>query len=236
MRMVTTLVAALVVSTQIAAPVAEACGGYVDRTPAMFLVAEHHGRTFVLLGGEVPETAKPAWKRDRISFDLTLTAPAPALPSAFEFTLAGEKGSRTLASKNQVFLRPVLESKRDMTALEIFPKEDEALRIAVAGKHVASWIEAERTEPGLDVIAWAQKPGFSPPLDSRLISVTRIPGADIELITGYSTRGEGPATYIRVKGGTPYGGYGGSPLGMVTVDGERFLVFVQDGRVTPVRV
>ena len=236
MRLVTSFVAALVVSTQIATPVAEACGGYVDRGPAMFLVASHHGRTFVLLGGAVPEDAKLEWKGQPMSFDTTKIAASQPLPSAFEFTLAGENESRTLATKNQVFITPAFTSKRAMTALEIFPKNEEGLRIAVAGKHVTSWVDAERAEPSLEVMAWVGKPGFSPPLDARLVSVNTIPGTGIELITGYSTRGEGPATYIRVKGGRPFGGYGGSPLGMVTVDGERFVVFVQDGRVTPVRV
>ena len=236
MRLVTSLVAALVVTTQIAAPVAEACGGYIDRGPAMFLVASHHGRTFVLLGGAVPETAKLDWKGNHNSYDGTEIASAPALVSAFEFTLAGEKRSRTLASKNQVFITPVFESKRAMTALEIFPKREEGMRIAVAGKHVTEWIDAEYVEVSRDVIAWAKKPGFSPPLDARLLSVNAIPGTGIELITASSVGGDAPVTYIRANGGTPYGGYGGAPLGMVTVDGERFLVFVDDGRVTPVRV
>lgn len=213
MRLATSLVAALVISTQVAAPVAEACGGYVDRAPAMFLVASHHGRTFVLLGGAIPETAALDWKGDAMSYDRTEIAKAPALAGAFEFTLAGDTTSRTMRSKNQVFITPVFESKRAMTALEIFPRRDEGVRIAVEGKHATSWAHVEQLD------------------DARH---SAIPGTELRLTTSYDERGA--TTSIDTKAGLPWGRYRGAPLGMVTVDGEQFLVLVDDGRITPVRL
>jgi hypothetical protein len=43
-------------------------------------------------------------------------------------------------------------------------------------------------------------------------------------------------TYIRYANGTPVGGYAGSPLGIITVDAVRYVVLVNDGLVTPVRI
>src|SRR5215210_2357280 len=112
MKLATTFLAALVASTQIAAPIAHACGGdYGPRAPAMFLVAQHHDRVFVLLGGAVPEGEKLAWKGVEMSYDRTEVAKAPALAGAMELTLVGPRRTRTMATKNQVFITPVFESR-----------------------------------------------------------------------------------------------------------------------------
>ena len=237
MRLAATFLAAVVASTQIAAPIAHACGGdYGPRAPAMFLVTAHHDRVFVLLGGAVPEGEKLAWKGDNMSFDRTEIAKAPALAAAMELTLVSSRRARTMTTRNQVFITPVFESKNAMTALEIYPKADEGIRIAIAGKHVTTWQELESVAPGLETIAWAQNPGFSPPLDSRHIYVDKVQGTDLELISAFGTEDGVATTYIRTAGGKPWGGYRGTPHGVVTVDGVRYLVLVANGMVNPVRV
>ncbi|MBA3464436.1 MAG: hypothetical protein H0T46_31080 [Deltaproteobacteria bacterium] len=237
MKLAITFLAALVASTQIAAPIAHACGGdYGPRAPAMFLVAAHHDRVFVLLGGAVPERETIAWKGDEMSFDRTQIAKAPALGSAMELTLVGPRRTRTMATKNQVFITPVHESRKAMTALEIFPKADDTIRIAIEGKHVTTWQDLESVAPGLETIAWAQNPGFSPPLDSTNIYVDKVKGSDLELISAYGSADGVATTYIRTAGGKPWGGYRGTPRGVVTVDGVRYLVLVANGIVSPVRV
>ena len=217
MRLVTSFVAALVVATQLAAPVAEACGGDIDRTPAMFFVTHHHGRTFVLLGGTVPESAKPAWKSEEMSFDPTQIAAAPPLATALDFTLAGTRPAGPVSTKSQAFLSPSWESRRALTALEIQPAE--GAKVAVLGTHVTTWTELVRADSDDG---------------TGSVTVSRIDGTDVELVTDWATPAR--ATSIRVKGRKPWGSFAGRPLGMVTVDGERFLVLLDDGRITPVRV
>src|SRR3954468_133889 len=104
-----TVLAAL--ATSIHAPTANACGGDVDLAPAMYLVTQHHGRTFVLLGGAVPETAKLDWWRDDMSYDRTAIAAAPALGSSLQLTLVGKK-SRTIETRRQVFINPGFDARR----------------------------------------------------------------------------------------------------------------------------
>lgn len=237
MKLATTFLAAIVASTQIAAPIAHACGGdYGPRAPAMFLVAEHHDRVFVLLGGAVPEQAKPEWKGVEMSYDRTEVANAPSLAGAMELTLVGPRRARTMTTKNQVFITPVFESRSAMTALEIFPKADESIRIAIEGKHATTWHDIASVTPGLETIAWAQNPGFSPPLDPRFVYVDKVKGTDLELISAFGAKDGVMTTYVRTAGGKPWGGYRGAPHGVVTVDGVRYLVLVTNGIVNPVPV
>jgi len=206
----------------------------MNPAPAMFLVTGHHGRTFVLLGGSVPETEKLSWWRDMNSYDNTAIAAAPALPYAMQLTLVGDKSTRTLTTRHQVFIQPAFEARRSMTALEIDRNRERPFRIAVEGKHTTSWEDVEYEEKvSADTIAWAQNPGFTPPLDTQFISVRKL--GTLELITAYGTDGAGPATYFRVTGGKPWGGYKGRPMGAVTVDGVRYVVLVDNGVVTPIR-
>jgi hypothetical protein len=237
MKLATTFLVALVASTQIAAPIAHACGGgYGPPEPAMFLVAEHHDRVFVLLGGTVPERETVAWKGVEMSYDRTQVAKAPALAGAMDLTLVGPRRARTMATKNQVFITPVFESRSAMTALEIFPRADEAIWLAIEGKHVTTWHDLESVTPGLETIAWAQNPGFSPPLDPRFVYVDKVKGSDLELISAFGAKDGTRTTYVRTAGGKPWGGYRGTPHGVVTVDGVRYLVLVNNGIVSPVRV
>jgi hypothetical protein len=41
---------------------------------------------------------------------------------------------------------------------------------------------------------------------------------------------------VRDAGGTPRGGYAGSPIGVVTVDGVRYVALANDARVTAIRL
>lgn len=240
MRFAASLVAAVLASTSIAPPVADACGGdYGPRAPAMFLVTNHHGRSFVLLDKRVPALEGAQWFRERHSYDWTEIAAAPAFPAARKLTLVGTDRTRRLASANHVFIKPVFETRDAMNALEIFPKQAGEARIAIAGEFTSAvWSEVASQPVGLETVAWAQNPGFTPPLDPSTLSLAKVAGTNVELITAWTyTDGKAaPATYVRTPGAKPWGGYGGSPIGVVTVDGTRYMVLVSDGLVTPIAI
>jgi hypothetical protein len=240
MRLATSLVAALLASASLATPIADACGGgdYGPRAPAMFLVSNHNGRTFVLLDKRVPSLEGLAWTGETMTYDHTLVAAAPAFPTARKLTLVGAEPSRRLASATHVFVQPAWDSHHPMNAQEIYPRGEERARIAVDGQFTTTvWNGLAQQDLGLETVAWAQHPGFTPPLDPRLMSLWKVVGTDVELITAYTygTDGVGVATtYLRTPGAQPTGGWLGSPIGVVTLDGTRYLVLVNDGLVTPV--
>lgn len=239
MRLATSLVAALLASTTIATRIADACGGdYGPRAPAMFLVSNHNGHTFVLLDKNVPSLEGVTWKGAEMSFDPTVVAAAPAFATARKLTLVGSARTRRLASANHVFVR--VAAHDPMNALEIFPRGEERARIAVDGQFATVvWNELSSQPLGLETVAWAQNPGFSPPLDPSLMSLSMVVGSDLELITAWSYDSDGKGfstTYVRTPGAKPYGGYRGSPIGVVTLDGTRYMVLVNDGLVTPIAI
>ncbi len=241
MRLATSLVAALLAGATIATPIAVACGGdFGPRAPAMYLVSNHNGRTFVLLDKAVPSLEGVPWKGEARTYDTTLVAAASAFATARKLTLVGADHTRRLASANHVFIKPAWDSHDPMNALEIFPKGIEDARIAVDGQFATVvWNELANEPVGLETVAWAQNPGFTPPLDPRLISLSKIGGTDLELITAYTYDSDGKgisSTYVRAPGAKPYGGYRGSPLGVVTLDGARYMVLDNDGLLTPVQI
>lgn len=243
MRLATSFVAALLAGATIATPIADACGGGGDfgpPAPAMFLVSNHNGRTFVLLDKRVPSLEGVAWKGEAMTYDHTLVAAAPAFATARKLTLVGAERTRRLASANHVFVKPAWDSRDPMNALEIFPRGEEQARIAVDGQFTSVvWNELAHQNLGLETVAWGQNPGFTPPLDPQMMSLSKVVGTDLELITAhtYGTDGMGIATtYVRTPGAKPYGGYRGSPLGVVTLDGTRYMVLVTDGLVTPIAI
>lgn len=241
MRLAPALVAALLASTSLATPTADACGGgmFYPLPPTMHLVATHHGRTFVLLDKRVPSLADVTWTRRFESYDTTEVAAAPAFPQARKLTLVGATHTRRVTTANHVFIKPVVETRDAMNAIEIPSDREQHLQIAIEGevKNVA-WSDVESAPLGLDTAAWAQSPGFSPPLDPSTMSLSKVAGTNVELITawGYIDGKNIATTYVRVAGARPYGGYRGNPLGVVTVEGTRYLVLVQDGLVAPVMI
>lgn len=240
MRIAAALVATFALSTSIATPVAHACGGdYGPRAPAMYLVAHHHARTFVLLDKDVV-TDRLAWEGERESYDWTEIAPSTAFSTPRKLTLVGPDRSRRLATANHVFIKPVFETRDAMNALEIYPKANDQARIAIAGQFATvTWNEIESESVSLETMTWAQHPGFTPALDPARLSLSKVVGTNLELITAWTYGTDGKAvssTYVRSPGAQPYGGYRGSPLGVVTLDGVRYMVLVTDGIVSPIRI
>lgn len=241
MRLASALVAALLASTSLATPTADACGGGMSYPlpPTMYLVATHNGRTFVLLDKRVPSLEGVTWTRKHESYDFTETASAPAFSTPRKLTLVGATRPRRLASANHVFIKPVVETRDAMNAIEVPIDQEQRMQIAIEGdvKNVA-WSEVESAPLGLETVVWGQNPGFSPPLDPSTMSLSKVAGTNVELITawGYIDGKNIATTYVRVAGARPYGGYRGNPLGVVTVEGTRYLVLVQDGLVAPVMI
>ena len=113
------LAAALALTSLVAQPAADACGGYYGpRAPQVFLVGVHGANNFVLLNQDVDVNAH-AWQLlDPDSFDRTELAAAPALATPVKLTLLGEQGAKVVRTSTQTLIKegltPSHRSKRAM--------------------------------------------------------------------------------------------------------------------------
>ncbi|MDX2091629.1 MAG: hypothetical protein SFX73_27460 [Kofleriaceae bacterium] len=206
--------AALALTSLVAQPVADACGGSYDsfrprikkRAPALFLVAPHAGSTFVLLNQPVDEKAH-TWRRlERRSYDDTMVAPAPMLASPVEITLVGPGGTKIVSARKQVLVKEAFLHGREPTVAMYVPAGE--FRIAVLGAHAGyAWHELELVETAR--------------------TGTKKRHAETELLTTFNETTRTYETQVKQRGWWAGSG-AGIALGVITADGIRYAV-LQDG-------
>ena len=208
------LLAALVTSAASPSP-ADAWGPY-EVQPRAFVVSWHGisqpdgwtTRSFVLLGGGIPAGVKLAMLAPR-TYDGTRFADAPDLDTPMTFTLVGSSSTRVVESASRFWVAPAWQGPKG-AALEVTPDPEpqSETQIALAGRHAdATWIALDhRASKGS-------------------VSVNRVHGTDIDTLTSYS---EGKATTLVRVPGERQREVAGSPIGVVEMDGDRFLVTRRD--------
>ena len=217
-----TLLLAALVTSALPAP-ADACGPY-EVQPRAFMVSWHGvsdpsgstTRQFVLLGGGIPAGVKLAMLAPH-TYDGTRFADAPDLDTPMTFTLVGTSGTRVVESASRFWIAPAWHGPKG-AALEVAPDADPQVetQIALAGDHAdATWITLDYRET------------------RNLVSVYRVHGTQIETRTTYD--GTKATTIVSVRGEYQRE-VAGSPLGAVTIDGERFLVTRRDSGALLTRV
>ena len=218
------LLATLVTSTAALPAPADACGPY-ESQPQAFLVMSPGvaGRTFVLLGGGIPATAQLTPLSPQ-SYDSTAIGDAPDLAAPMTFTLLGPNGTEIVESAARVWLAPAWEGAKG-AALEV--TADRETQIALAGRHDdATWIALDHRDTTASDRRWVVAQGVSLE-EKRYIAVSRVHGSRLDILSTYSD-GK-PITLVR-SDGVRRRRLAGTPLGVVTLDDERFLVTMRDGR------
>ncbi len=226
--------------TQTAAlPSADACGAPIPTLPQMYIVAQHHGRAYALLDRSVASLDGLAWHQEG-AFDPVRIAPGPSAWKAvpLTLTLVGRTKARVVTGASYVVVEGSWQEPFAMNAIDLGAKQTGGVYLAIRGTHEAVWTGIEQVKPSAAIRAWVKSPGFTPGLDPSLVTVSKIEGAALQLITVYPETGGGPTTYVEGPGGAGaiWGGYAGAPTGVVTVDGVRYAVLVHEGQVTPVRL
>lgn len=232
MRLASSLLAtlALISSLPVLAPrLADACGGYGPRI-RMFAISQRHGHTFLLVDHVVPDADKLTWTRGgdtAPTYDSSLIAAAPPLPTGVKLTLAGASGVRTVTTSRRAFLSRGWDFAEPTSALEISTSRDSDFTLAVQGEHDVAWIELASATPAKGALAWTAPLKIDP----RTTAVRHADEGDVDLVTSY-VDGE-TRTFLAVGGA--YGGeYLGTPLGAVVVDGMRYVTILHNGMITPV--
>lgn len=233
MRLASSLLATLALISSIPVLVprrAEACGGY-DPTPRMAVVSRHHNEMFVLLEHSVPDAGKVKWQSGgaQFAYDPAWIARAPSLTQAVKVTLAGPAGVRTVSTSRRAYVANDRFQPSAMLALEVAATPSN-FEIAVLGERDVTWTELTPEESSPQARAWA----VSQHLAAHEVHASRLPAApDTEILTAFVDGVEW--TYVG-DGKGAFWATTGTPQGVVTVEGMRYVAIVHDGLVTPIAI
>jgi hypothetical protein len=234
MRLLTTLAAALALSTSLTATTtrsADACGGrYEPPAPRMLLVSSHgihHGprwstRAFAVLETGVELGANPKWQPlAPMTYDATRILPLSRLAKPMELTLVGSSGTRVVKTDKQHALSQDFHIGFDQTraALELPVKRNERFTIALAGRvDDAKWFELAFQQGTAAEDWWLAQQGYE---NVESVSVQPIAGTELQVVVFYV---DGKPGFAARQGDQLIGGSSGQPLGVVSTGGRMFVV------------
>jgi hypothetical protein len=214
------LAATLAVTSLVAQPDADACGGsYGPQAPVLFLVSGHHGtHNFVLLNQDVDVTAH-AWRiLNTDSYDRTSVAAAPVLATPVQLTLLGERGTKVVRTRSQILVQEGLSVDRKPTVALQVPT-NESFMVATFGNHTDyTWEPIEHVESGLESEAWARSRGLAP----ETVSMNR--AGETELLSYWNPKTNAYETQVKHRGWS-LGTRAGHAIGAITANGIRYAVF-----------
>jgi len=224
--------------------IADACGGYGgERLPAVFAVDVHFSsgnngeakgrRAFVLFASAAP-TDKVTWTRlAPMTFDYTRIADAPDSTHPTTVTLIGPSGTRVVKSKDRTFIADSFRSRREQTAMEIGVGANHEFSIAVLGEQPdATWLGTSNVTATKQTLAWVRTQGVT--TDS--VYVAKIKGTKLRVISAYPEGSSSLTSFILDGTTTLTASSGGHPIGAVELGGKRYVLFEEQGMITPVAV
>jgi len=218
------LIVPMLASLALAAEPADACGPYVSKPRLMQLTTHFTDgglRSFAITNEPAP--ANLAWTRLAPStYDYASIAEASDPERALDLTLVGPDGTQLVSSRRRVFLSQTFTKSTPSVAMEITVPRGQ-FAIALAGKHAdATWNAGRQVRVGNRYdVAWVNTQGIEPMMAS-LVSASKIDGTDLEAITVLPKTGE-QITFVR-RGTQVARQFEGTLLGLLGVDGERFVV------------
>ncbi len=220
MRFATCLVAALLSTTTLAAPVADACGSYGDYMPAPTVLpvsthfvfdgdtpASHTQRAFAVINRPLSLGTKQDWQRiEQRSYDATSMIQLASLKKPMTVTLVGKQGARVVRTSAHVALRWAFFRDAILEAVELPVRNDEQIELAIAGSHRdAVWHD----------------------LAGSYTFTQKIVDSDIAVTSSHG--GDTPKTTIEVAG-LELGAFEGYAIGAVDVSGARYVVMQRSDR------
>jgi hypothetical protein len=220
MRFATCLVAALLSTTTLAAPVATACGSYSEYVPAPTLLpvsthfvfggqtpASRTQRAFAVINTPLSLDGKHDWQRiERGSYDSTSMIQLASLKKPMTVTLVGSQGARVVRTTAHVALRWAFFRDAILEAVELPVRTDEQIELAIAGSH-------------RDAV-WHEVAG-------SYTHTQKIRDTDIQVTSSHD--GGTSKTTIEAAG-LDLGTFEGYAMGAVDVGGARFVVIQRNDR------
>ena len=238
MRLLPSLLSALLVSATVTSQVAFACGGYSDFKPAPRVLAlSNHGvlkhdrwshRSFIVLEDAAQVDDKSRWEMLAPgTYDPASIISLAPLATPLEVTLVGASGTRVVKTDKQVVLGQTwhIGWGQARVALEVPTGEKDQFSIAIVGRAAdATWHELDYKNAPASV-TWSVGKLF-PGAESVALRTT--PDVGFDIVELYSN---GNAQIVVRQGDTVIDSAIGRSLGIVTTKGRTFVVYSTDHQI-----
>ena len=230
-------------SSAFAPSIADACGGgyQMDLGPQVFAVDTHSAivegterwqrRSFVMLGPIKVSTT--SWRQlAPETFDPTQIANETTTKASTTMTLVGPSGTQVVSSQRRALLTQGWGGIDGFTALEVATGEDSQFRIAVAGTQPdAKWINVTESKTRGSTAAWLEAQGVK----STSIYSSVVDDTYVQIISAYQDGQKGLTSFVRI-GNRSLGRYTGNAIGALDLGGKRYVLFENNGLITPAPV
>ncbi|MCX5744850.1 MAG: hypothetical protein NT062_20370, partial [Proteobacteria bacterium] len=224
--------------TSLAPNPAEACGGYVPQLH-VFRVVTHDtragARAFVITGRDA-RTDVAFRMLEPQSYDATSVAELPALTSPWQLTLIGEHGTAQVETSKAVLLTHDWTTDGQQVAAVELPQADEPFALAVAGVHTGlAWAPA-RDGRDASIVDRAWLAATKQPLAHRSYVRHDLPEVGYVAFTAYDDATHADVTVFRDEKGHVALARPGRPRGVVSADGDQYVVIDVAGVASAIKV
>jgi hypothetical protein len=230
--LLTSILAATLITAAVAPGIAAACGGYVriDPAPRMLQVSSHRlfsdearkQRAFVVLEQSF-DGSDATWSQLAPgTFDNTRLVALPALAVPLQVTLVGPSGVRFVKSDKQVALADAatIGWREKRVAVEVPVTDKDQFAVAIIGHAKdARWHAADYLEAPASARWWLGKRGTKSP---DFVALRKLDGTSAEAIE-FSQDGE--THFVIRRGDVEVGSAQGSLIGAVTTNGRTFVLY-----------
>ncbi|MBA3454022.1 MAG: hypothetical protein H0T42_13085, partial [Deltaproteobacteria bacterium] len=129
-------------------------------------------------------------------------------------------------------LSQTFRNPKARVALEVSVDDRSQYRIAVLGTQSdAKWTALKEINTRSSTLPWVKAQG----VDATHVSSSLVTGTYLQIVLATVPGQSGPTSLIRM-GGRSLGAYSGVAIGALELGGKRYVLFENDGRVTPVAV
>ena len=144
-------------------------------------------------------------------------------------TLVGPSGTQIVSSQRRALMSKGWGDAAVFSALEVATGEESQFQIAVAGTQPdAKWINVTESRPRSSNTAWLKAQG----VDATYVYAAWVDGTYVQVVSAYQDGQKGLTSFVRL-GNRSLGQYAGNAIGALELGGKKYVLFENDGLITP---
>ena len=137
-----------------------------------------------------------------------------------------------MSTNRRSLLKQTFRNFKEQTAFEVNIDEQSQFQIAVLGTQPdAKWIPVKELKNRTSTLAWVKAQG----LDATYVYTSIVEGTYLQIVSAYQP-GQSALTSLVRMGNRSLGAYTGTAIGALELGGKRYVLFENNGLITPAAV